>query len=100
LKSRGVAIGCGVWETAFVPKANLRPVPGSPPFQEFECSVCKARFSFKFELVDRETPGVLKTTIFKEWEAHLYDKHRLQWDAVQRKRAKLEAANRAKGFTK
>ena len=51
-------------------------------------------------MVDRETPGVLKTTIFKEWEAHLYDKHRLQWDAVQRKRAKLEAANRAKGFTK
>lgn len=78
-----------------MPKANLRPVFGGAPFPDFECSVCKAKFSGKCNVVDPKTVAVLKASIFKQWDAHLYSAHRQQWDFQQRKRAKREATARS-----
>jgi hypothetical protein len=87
-----------------VPKANLRPVAGSPPFEEFECSICKARFSFKVEVAGPKAGSILKAAIFKEWDAHLHVAHPHQWEYTQKKKAKLkakwEAASQAKGAVK
>jgi hypothetical protein len=83
-----------------MPKANLRPVPGSPPFQDFECSICKTRFSFKAEVADPKAAVVLKTAIFREWDAHLFNSHRRQWEFEQKKKAKRENANQVKGTGK
>lgn len=55
-----------------MPKANLRPVFGGAPVQDFECSVCQAKFSGKCNVVDPKTVAVLKASIFKQWDAHLY----------------------------
>jgi hypothetical protein len=80
-----------------MPKANLRSVPGSPPFQDFECSVCKARLSFKFEVAkveaaDPRVPAALAAAIWKEWDAHLFNSHLRQWEFEQKKKAKLTQA--------
>jgi hypothetical protein len=87
-----------------VPKANLRPVPGSPPFQEFECSICKTRFSSKAEVDGPKAGAILKAAIFKEWDAHLHVAHPRQWESEQKKKtkwkAKQEAASQAKGTAK
>jgi hypothetical protein len=100
----GEQSAAGSWETVFVPKANLRPVPGSPPNQEFECSICKTRFSFKVEVADPKAGAILKAAIFKEWEAHLHVAHPFQWECEQKKKAKWkakwEAASQAKGAVK
>ena len=83
-----------------MPKANIRPVPGTPPFEEFECSVCKTKFAGirdASDLSSVEATGVFKVALFKKWNEHLYAAHRRQWEAVQKKKAKLEAANQAKG---
>jgi hypothetical protein len=47
-----------------------------------------------------EATGAFKMALFKRWNEHLYAAHPRQWDAVQKKKAKLEAANQAKGFGK
>jgi len=83
-----------------VPKANLRPVPGSPPFQEFECSICRTRFSFKVEVGNPKAPAALKAAILKEWDAHLYAAHGRQWGFEQKKKANFEAAHHVKGVVK
>jgi hypothetical protein len=83
-----------------MPKANLRPVPGSPRFQDFECSICKTRFSFKGEVADPKAVAVLKAAIFREWDAHLYNAHRRQWNFQQEKKAKRENASEVKGTEK
>jgi hypothetical protein len=83
-----------------VPKANLRPVPETPPFQEFECSICKTNFAGIRDLSTIEATGVAKAALFEKWHAHLKTAHPRQWDSVQKRRAKLEAANQAKGFGK
>ena len=83
-----------------MPKANLYSVPGGPPFQEFECSICKTRFSFKVEVVDPKAAAILKAAIFKEWDAHLYLAHPHQWECEQKKKAKWKAAGQAKGAIK
>ena len=71
-----------------MPKANLRPIPGGAPFQDFECSVCKERISRKCDnLADGKSVAALKAAIFKEWDAHLYNAHRRQWDFLQAKKA-------------
>ena len=75
-----------------MPKANLRILPPYNSFQEWECSVCETRFSFKSHHVrDDNSAGALKTALFKEWDEHLMKEHRRQWDAVQAKKAKREA---------
>jgi len=89
-----MAIESALWETVFVPKANLRLVPGKGPFQELECSVCKARFSGISDTSDLTTVGVLKAALFKKWDAHLYSAHRRQWDFEQKKKAKRGAARK------
>ena len=75
-----------------MPKANLRQLPG-PIFQEFECSVCKARISKKYTgtLNDEQKAREQETAIFKLWDEHLYTAHRRQWDAEQAKNAKRQA---------
>jgi hypothetical protein len=76
-----------------MPKANLSPIRGGAPFQDFECSVCKAIISRKCDtLADGKSVAALKATIFKEWDAHLYSAHRRQWDFLQAKIAKRKAA--------
>jgi hypothetical protein len=83
-----------------MPKANLRPVPGSRPFHVFECSLCKTRFEgigpvdprighAAFEAAFSEP----KAALFKEWNAHLYPAHRRQWEF---QRAKMEKRGVAK----
>jgi hypothetical protein len=92
-----------LWQTVFVPKANLRPVPGTPPFQEFECSVCKTKFAGitgASDISSVEAAGAFKAAMFKKWSGHLHTAHPRQWEAEQKKKAKFEAANRAKGFGK
>jgi hypothetical protein len=72
-----------------MPKANLRPIPGGAPFQDFECSVCKARISRKCDnLADGKSVAALKAAIFEEWDAHLYNAHRHQWNFLRAKKAK------------
>jgi hypothetical protein len=78
-----------------MPKANLRPVFGGAPFQDFECSVCKVRFSGKCNVADPKTVAVLKASIFKQWDAHLCNAHRQQWDFQRKKKAKREATARS-----
>jgi len=86
-----------------VPKANLRPVPGTPPFQEFECSVCKTKLagiSAASDISTVEAAGVFKAAMFKRWSDHLHTAHPRQWEAEQKKKAKFEATMRARGYGK
>ncbi|MGA7924732.1 MAG: hypothetical protein WCA20_01920, partial [Candidatus Sulfotelmatobacter sp.] len=92
-----------LWQTVFVPKANLRPVPGTQPFQEFECSVCKTKFagiSGASDISNMEAAGAFKASMFKKWGDHLHTAHRRQWEAEQKKKAKFEAAMQAKVYGK
>jgi hypothetical protein len=84
-----------VWETLFMPKANLRQIPGGAPLQDFERSVCKEKLSVRIEsFADGKIVAAHKAAIFKEWDAHLYSAHRRQWDSQQAKKAKREAKSR------
>lgn len=86
-----------------MPKANLRPVPGTPPFKEFECSVCKTRFAGirrASDISTMEAAGAFKAAMFKTWSDHLYAAHPRQWEAEQKKKAKFEATMRARGYGK
>ena len=96
-----MVIGSALWETVCVPKANLRPVPGTPPFQEFECSVCKTKLagiSGASDISTIEASGAFKAALFKRWSDHLHAAHPRQWEAEQKKKAKLEATMRARGY--
>ena len=77
-----------------MPKANLRAVPGARPFQQFERSVCKETFWSKGDWTDPNAAAVLKASVFKQWDAHLFSAHRRQWDFQQAANAKREAAMR------
>jgi hypothetical protein len=82
-----------------VPKANLRAVAGSRPFEKFECSICKITFFEISDVADPKNAAVLKTALLKKWDGHLYAGHRRQWEFEQKKKAKFEAAQLAKWGT-
>jgi hypothetical protein len=85
-------LSADVWETLFMPKANLWILPPYNSFPEWECSVCKTKFSFKSHNVrDDNSAQVLKAALFKEWDQHVQKDHRRQWDTMQAKKAKREA---------
>lgn len=64
-----------------MPKANLRGLESSVgPFHEAECSVCGEKFYSK---VEQEGS---KQDLQKQFDAHLFNRHRRQWDAMKRKR--------------
>lgn len=64
-----------------MPKANLRGLDSSVgQFQKAECSVCGEKFYCKGEREGR------KQDLQKQFDAHLFNRHRSQWDAIQRKR--------------
>jgi hypothetical protein len=80
------------WETLFMPKANLRQVPGGARLQDFECSVWKQRISRRLEsFVDEKIVTAQKAAILKEWDAHLYSAHRRQWNAEHANKTKRVA---------
>jgi hypothetical protein len=71
-----------------MPKANLRPVSGTPPLKVFECSICKTKFFGEFDTRDLRTIANEKADLFKQWDSHLYLVHRRQWDFQQAKNLK------------
>lgn len=85
-------LSADVWETLFMPKANLRILQPYDSFQQWQCSVCKTRFSLKPHKVrDENSVRALKAALFKDWDEHLKKEHRRQWDAEQAKKARREA---------
>jgi hypothetical protein len=68
------------WHHTDMPKANLR-VLKSPagPFHRAECSVCGEKFRVLPEASD------CKEDVLKQFDAHLFNHHRQQWDAGQKK---------------
>lgn len=81
----------GKLKLLLMPKANLRILPPYLSFQEWECSVCKTKFSFKSHNVrDDNAARALKAVLFKEWDEHLEKEHRRQWDAMQAKKARRQ----------
>jgi len=47
-----------------------------------------------------EAAGAFKAAMFKRWSDHLHTAHPRQWEAEQKKKAKLEAAMQARGYGK
>ena len=70
-------------------KANLR-VLDSPLgyFHKAECSVCGERFYVLPEVME------FKEDMVKQFDAHLHDQHRRQWDARQKKNEGIADENR------
>jgi hypothetical protein len=65
-----------------MPKANLRVLHSSSgPFHKAECSVCGEKF---YVLPDVED---FKKDMLKQFDAHLHNQHRRQWDAREKKRS-------------
>ena len=66
-----------------MPKANLRVLPSQHgPFHNAECSVCREKFYVSPDTKD------FKADMLKQFDAHLFNIHSLQWDASQRKKIK------------
>jgi hypothetical protein len=72
-----------------MPKANLRMLDSpAGPFHKAECSVCGETFYV--------LPGVIefKEEMLKQFDAHLHNRHRRQWDARQKKKERIADENR------
>jgi hypothetical protein len=72
-----------------MPKANLRVLDSpSGPFHKAECSVCGERFYVLPKVMD------FKEDMAKQFDAHLHNQHRRQWDARQKKKERIADENR------
>jgi hypothetical protein len=71
-----------------MPKANLRVLESpSGPFHKAECSVCHEKFYVMPDVED------FKRDMLKQFDAHLHNQHRRQWDARERKRSGITPVN-------
>jgi hypothetical protein len=75
------------WHHIDMPKANLR-VLESPagPFHKAECSVCGEKFYVPPDARD------FKMDMLKQFDTHLFNQHRRQSDAQQKKRQRPNPA--------
>jgi hypothetical protein len=65
-----------------MPKANLRVLRSpSGPFHKAECSLCGEKF---YVLPDVED---FKKDMLNQFDSHLHNQHRCQWNAREKKRA-------------
>ncbi|PYV47153.1 MAG: hypothetical protein DMG92_16820 [Acidobacteria bacterium] len=72
-----------------MPKANLRLLHSpSGLFHKAECSVCGERFYVLPEVME------FKEDLVKQFDAHLHNQHRRQWDASQKKNERIADESR------
>ena len=72
-----------------MPKANLRVLHSlCGPFHKAECSVFGEKFYVLPEVME------FKEDMAKQFEAHLHNQHRRQWDARQKKNERIADENK------